>query len=56
MRALLSRRPGGPETLELDEIPEPVAGSGQVRVAVRKPGRHAGDWPALILGGGDRAV
>jgi NADPH:quinone reductase len=35
MRALLSRRPGGPETLELGDIPEPVAGSGQVRVAVR---------------------
>jgi len=38
MKALLSHRPGGPETLELGEIPEPVAGAGQVRVAVRACG------------------
>jgi NADPH:quinone reductase len=44
MRALLSRRPGGPETLELDEIPEPAAGSGQVRVAVRACGVNFPDW------------
>ncbi|HMK85090.1 MAG TPA: NADPH:quinone oxidoreductase family protein [Steroidobacteraceae bacterium] len=35
MKALLSRRPGGPETLRLEEIPEPSAGRGEVRVAVR---------------------
>lgn len=46
MRALLSRRPGGPETLELDEIPEPVAGPGQVRVAVRACGIN---FPDLLL-------
>src|SRR6202043_3641984 len=46
MRALLSRRPGGPETLELDEIPEPVAGSGQVRVAVRACGVN---FPDLLI-------
>jgi NADPH2:quinone reductase len=44
MRALLSRRPGGPETLEFDEVPEPVAGSGQVRVAVRACGVNFPDW------------
>src|SRR5256885_16372151 len=46
MRGLLSRRPGGPETLELDEIPEPVAGSGQVRVAVRACGVN---FPDLLI-------
>ncbi|MGH8288271.1 MAG: NADPH:quinone oxidoreductase family protein [Steroidobacteraceae bacterium] len=46
MRALLSRRPGGPETLELGEIPEPAAGAGQVRVAVRACGVN---FPDLLL-------
>ena len=35
MRALLSRAPGGPETLELADAPDPVAAPGQVVVAVR---------------------
>jgi NADPH:quinone reductase len=35
MRALLSRVPGGPETLELAELPDPAPGPGQVVVAVR---------------------
>jgi NADPH2:quinone reductase len=35
MRALLSHEPGGPETLRLDEIPEPVAGPGELLVRVR---------------------
>jgi NADPH2:quinone reductase len=35
MKALLSRAPGGPETLELAELPDPVAGPGQLLVAVR---------------------
>jgi NADPH:quinone reductase-like Zn-dependent oxidoreductase len=35
MRALLSTAPGGPETLELSEVPEPVAGPGELLVRVR---------------------
>ena len=35
MRALLSRAPGGPETLELAEVPDPQPGSGQLLVRVR---------------------
>ena len=35
MRALLSRAIGGPETLEMADLPDPVAGPGQVVVAVR---------------------
>jgi NADPH:quinone reductase len=44
MRALLSRHPGGPETLELGELPEPVAACGEVRVAVRACGVNFPDW------------
>ncbi|MFA6607090.1 MAG: alcohol dehydrogenase catalytic domain-containing protein, partial [Sphingomonas sp.] len=35
MRALLSKAPGGPETLVIDDLPDPVAGPGQVVVAVK---------------------
>lgn len=35
MRALLSHEPGGPETLRLDELPDPEPGSGEILVRVR---------------------
>ena len=35
MRALLSKAPGGPETLVIDTLPDPVAGKGQVVVEVK---------------------
>jgi NADPH:quinone reductase len=35
LRALLSRAPGGPETLELAELPDPVPGPGQLLIDVR---------------------
>jgi NADPH:quinone reductase-like Zn-dependent oxidoreductase len=35
MKALLSAAPGGPETLQLTELPEPVAGPGQLLVRVK---------------------
>ncbi|WP_425229379.1 NADPH:quinone oxidoreductase family protein [Sphingomonas sp.] len=35
MRALLSRAPGGPDTLEMGELPDPQAGPGEVVVAIR---------------------
>ena len=35
MRALLSKAVGGPETLELTELPDPVAAPGQVVIAVK---------------------
>jgi NADPH:quinone reductase-like Zn-dependent oxidoreductase len=36
VKALVSRKAGGPETLVLEELPEPVVGPGQVRVAVQR--------------------
>ena len=35
MKALLSKAPGGPETLEIAELPDPAPAPGQVVVAVR---------------------
>ena len=35
MKALLSRDPGGPETLEIGELPDPQAGPGELLVRVR---------------------
>ncbi|HXC75298.1 MAG TPA: NADPH:quinone oxidoreductase family protein, partial [Sphingomicrobium sp.] len=35
MRALLSHSPGGPETLRLDELPDPAPGPGELLVRVR---------------------
>ncbi|HET6942594.1 MAG TPA: NADPH:quinone oxidoreductase family protein [Sphingomicrobium sp.] len=35
MKALLSHEPGGPETLRLDELPDPKPGSGELLVRVR---------------------
>lgn len=35
MKALLSKQPGGPDTLILEDLPDPVAGRGQVVVAVK---------------------
>src|SRR6267378_755541 len=46
MKALLSKHPGGPETLVLDEVPEPVPGPKEVRVAVRACGVN---YPDLLI-------
>ena len=35
MKALLSNEPGGPETLRLEDVPEPTAGPGELLVRVR---------------------
>ncbi len=35
MRALLSKETGGPETLEMTEIDDPVAGAGELLISVR---------------------
>ena len=35
MKALLSHAPGGPETLSLDELPDPQPGPGELLIRVR---------------------
>jgi NADPH:quinone reductase-like Zn-dependent oxidoreductase len=38
---------GGPDTLQLDDVPSPVAGAGEVRVATRALGLNPVDWKLL---------
>lgn len=47
MKALVSRAPGGPETLTLEELPDPRPGPGQVLVRVRACGVNYPD--ALLI-------
>ena len=47
MRALQYSAYGGPEVLEWGEAPEPHAGPGQVRVAVRAASVNPIDWKAI---------
>jgi len=46
MKALLSRQPGLPHTLTLEDIAAPVPGAGQVRVSVRAVGVN---FPDLLV-------
>src|SRR5450631_1460741 len=46
MKALLSRQAGGPESLVLEDIPEPIPGRGEVRIAVRAVGVN---FPDLLI-------
>jgi NADPH:quinone reductase len=46
MKALLSREAGGPDSLTLEEVADPVAGPGQVRIAVRA---CAVNYPDLLV-------
>src|SRR5450631_1838754 len=46
MKALLSKQCGGPETLVLEDVPDPEPGAGQVRVAVRACGVN---FPDLLM-------
>ncbi len=44
MKAVRFSRFGGPEVLELVDLPDPHPGPGQVRIAVRAAGVNASDW------------
>ena len=44
MQALVFEEYGGPEVLKLGEVPEPHAGPGQVRIAVRAASVNPFDW------------
>jgi NADPH2:quinone reductase len=47
MKALLSRQPGGPETLTLEEVADPTPGPGEVLIAMRACGLNFPD--ALVI-------
>ncbi|MFB4303255.1 NADP-dependent oxidoreductase [Actinomadura sp. NTSP31] len=44
MKAALFQRFGGPEVLEIADLPDPHPGPGQVRIAVRAAGVNPSDW------------
>ncbi|MEV5683448.1 NADP-dependent oxidoreductase [Streptomyces sp. NPDC052164] len=44
MRAARFHRFGGPEVLEIADLPDPHPGPGQVRIAVRAAGVNPSDW------------
>ena len=46
MRALLSHEPGGPETLQLTELPDPTPGPGELLVRVRAA---AVNYPDVLI-------
>jgi NADPH:quinone reductase len=46
MKALLSHRAGGPETLVVEDVPEPAVGPGEVRIAVHACGVN---FPDLLI-------
>jgi NADPH2:quinone reductase len=46
MKAVLSKEVGGPETLVLEELPDPVAGAGQVLIDVRACGVN---YPDVLI-------
>jgi len=54
MRALQFKAYGGPEVLEWAEAPEPHAGPGQIRIAVRAASVNPLDWKVLagMMAGG----
>jgi NADPH:quinone reductase-like Zn-dependent oxidoreductase len=58
MRALQFRAYGGPEVLEWAEAPDPHAGQGQVRIAVRAASVNPIDWKAIsgAMSGGQPMV
>jgi NADPH:quinone reductase-like Zn-dependent oxidoreductase len=48
MRAVFIARRGGPEVLEVREVPDPVPGPGEVRIAVRAAGLNFADLMARM--------
>lgn len=48
MRAVVLTKTGGPEVLQVQERPEPTAGPGQVRIAVRAAGINFADTMARV--------
>ena len=55
-RAVIYEAFGGPEVLQLREVPEPHAGPGEVRVRVAAAGLNPMDWADPVAAGGGGAV
>jgi NADPH:quinone reductase-like Zn-dependent oxidoreductase len=51
VRAIVCQAPGGPEVLQLTEIPTPEPGPGEVRVRVEAAGVNPIDWKTRAGGG-----
>src|ERR1700754_1102141 len=53
MKAVRFSQFGGPEVLEIVDLPDPHAGPGQIRVAVRAAGVNPTDWKVRrgLMGG-----
>jgi NADPH:quinone reductase-like Zn-dependent oxidoreductase len=47
MKAITQEKYGGPETLELREVPDPVPGPGELLVRVRAASVNAADWHTM---------
>ena len=63
MRAIVITKPGGPEVLQIQEVPDPVPGDGEVLIRVKAFGvNHAethmrkGEWPEATPVSGIEAV
>src|SRR5689334_5673558 len=63
MRAMVITKPGGPEVLQIQQVPDPVPGDGEVLIRVRAFGiNHAeahmrkGEWPEATPISGIEAV
>jgi len=63
MRAIVITKPGGPEVLQIQEVPDPVPGEGDVLIRVEAFGvNHAktdmrkGEWPEATPVSGIEAV
>lgn len=63
MRAMVITEPGGPEVLQIQQVPDPVPGAGEVLIRVRALGiNHAethmrkGEWPEATPISGIEAV
>lgn len=44
MKAAFFRKHGGPEVMEYGEVPDPVAGAGQVLIDVHAASVNGADW------------
>jgi len=44
MKGVRFRQFGGPDVLEIADLPDPHPGPGEIRIAVRAAGVNASDW------------